>query len=298
MSTDQYACLPNGMHVCYRARGNPSDEALLLISGLAEDLTCWPPVFLDGLVERGFYVIHYDNRDVGRSTTMRTPPPSTLRQLLGRARSDAYTLTDMAADGAGLLDHLEIDRAHVVGRSMGGMIAQTFAATHRVRIRTLTSIYATTGQPSAGQPTWSTRIRVIASRPPRTWQEAVQRHLTITSRIAGSAYPLDDSWEKQYAKGAWDRSCGAGQAGVARQIQAIQASGDRTGQLRTITAPTLVIHGDKDPMVNITGGYATAHAIQGARLVVIPGMGHHFAPGLLGRLLNLITQHGREGVPM
>nr|WP_311137360.1 alpha/beta hydrolase [Streptomyces sp. I6] len=116
--------------------------------------------------------------------------------------------------------------------------------------------------------------------------------------MAGPAYPIDEEGEKRYAEGAWDRSCGAGRAGVARQIQAIQASGDRTGQVGGIKAPTLVIHGDRDPMIDISGGRATAHAVHGARLVVIPGMGHHFAPGLLDRLLDLIAQHSRQGAPM
>ncbi|MFD5430282.1 alpha/beta fold hydrolase [Streptomyces sp. NPDC127084] len=296
MSTDHYASLPSGVRICYRTRGSSDGDPLLLIAGLGQDLTCWPRAFLDGLAERGFLVIHYDNRDIGRSTPMRTPTASRLDQLRGRPKPGAYRLNDMAADGVGLLDHLGIERAHVVGQSLGGMIAQTLAVSFPSRVKTLTSIYSTTGRPGVGRPTWSTKLRVVAGRPAHTRQAAVKRYLSMISHLAGPGYPIDRELETAYAQGAWNRRNHAGREGISRQLQAVQASGDRTAQLRTITVPTLVIHGDVDPMVNPSGAHATAEAIPGSRLEIVPGMGHHLAPGLIDRVLTLITEHSQESI--
>lgn len=290
---DQFADLPTGMRMCYRESGRPSDPVMLLIAGLGEDLTFWGDAFVEALVEHGYRVVTMDNRDVGRSTFVDTPPPATWRQALAKPRADAYALADMAQDCVGLLDHLGVEQAHLVGRSMGGMIAQTLAATHPGRVLSLTSIYSTTGARKIGQPALST-IALLLSAPPRTRAAAVKAHLRITSHIAGTAYPIDEAEEAAIAGRGWDRSAGDAADGGARQIQAIQRSGDRTAQLGAITAPTLVIHGDRDLMVAETGGAATAAAIPGAQHVVIPGMGHHLHRALVGPISAYVVRHAES----
>jgi len=291
---EEIAELGHGIRLCHRVDGPEDAEPVLLVAGLGQDLHAWPQPFVDGLVTRGLRVVRHDNRDAGRSSRVRARPPGMLRQLLARPRPDGYDLQDMATDTVALLDHLGLDRVHVVGMSMGGMIGQTVAAAWPDRVRTLTSVFSTTGDTRIGQPAWSTKLR-IARPPARTRDEAVRRHLDITGHLAGRGYPMDESVEAAYARQAWDRAGGSGGAGVARQVQAIQASGDRTAQLRGITAPTLVVHGDRDLIVHPSGGQATARAIPGARHVSVPGMGHHLAPGLLDRLVDLVAGHITEG---
>lgn len=289
-SVDQYAILPSGQRICFRDAGDEADPAILLIAGLGEDLTSWTDLFVGSLVAQGHRVVSMDNRDVGRSTFAATPAPRLWRQVLGRPRRDAYSLTDMARDCVGVLDHLAIAQVHLVGRSMGGMIAQTIAATEPRRVRSLTSIYSTTGAGNVGQPALSA-IRLLAGPPARTRTAAVRAHLRITDHIAGTAYPIDDAQEAATAARGWDRAAGDVAAGVARQIQAIHRSGDRTAQLRGITARTLVINGDRDLMVNPSGGAATVKAIRSAQHVVIPGMGHHIPEALVGPITRYISQH-------
>jgi pimeloyl-ACP methyl ester carboxylesterase len=291
---DRFVELPAGPRICYRTEGPADALPLLLIAGLGIDLTSWPQRMVDGFVDRGFRVIRFDNRDVGRSSSIDTPPPGRLRQLLARPRPDAYDLADMAADTYGLLQHLDVDRVHLVGMSMGGMIAQTVAARHPGRVASLTSIFSTTGHRRVGQPARSTLLR-LAKGPARTVEESVERHLGMLQHIGGPGFPPDDDLERAWARGLWERSGGsAARAGVPRQISAIQASGDRTAELRTITAPTLVVHGDVDRMVHPTGGRATAAAVPGARHVEIAGMGHHLAPDVVDRLVELTTDLARS----
>ncbi|MFF9156722.1 alpha/beta fold hydrolase [Streptomyces sp. NPDC014846] len=289
-STDRYAALPSGMRICFRDFGDKAHPAVLLIAGMGEDLTFWTDSFFGSLVARGFRVVAIDNRDVGRSTFVAAPPPALWRQIAARPRGDAYALADMAQDAVGVLDCLGISRVHLVGRSMGGMIAQTIAATAPARVLSLTSLYSTTGSKKVGQPALST-IRLLAASPARTRTEAVRAHLRITRHIAGSGYPIDDAAEAAIAARGWDRSAGDPAAGVARQVQAIQRSGDRTAQLSTITAPTLVINGDRDLLVHPSGGEATVKAIRPARHVVVPGMGHHIPQALVGPVTQYISQH-------
>lgn len=287
--TDRYCILPEGNRVCYRLDGDPAGRPLVLIAGLTLDLTSWPAAMVDGLTGLGFRVIRLDNRDVGHSTWATTAPPGRLRQLARRPRKDGYDLGDMAADVVALLDHLGIDRAHLVGMSMGGMIAQTVAARYPGRALSLTSIFSTTGAPEVGQPAVST-LALLAKRPPRTRRAFIDRHVAMMKHLAGRGFPLDVEAAADYAGGAWDRGPGpcAG-AGVARQINAIFKSGDRTAELARITAPTQVVHGDRDPIVHPSGGAATAAAIPGARHLTIPGMGHDLAPGVTGRLVAVIN---------
>ncbi|MCT7352890.1 alpha/beta hydrolase [Streptomyces sp. 15-116A] len=292
-SVDRFATLPSGMRICYRDFGDKADPAMLLIAGLGEDLTFWTDSFVASLVARGFRVVAIDNRDAGRSTFVAAPPPGAWRQIAARPRGDSYALADMAQDAVGVLDHLGIPRVHLVGRSMGGMIAQTIAATAPERVLSLTSLYSTTGARKVGQPALST-IRLLIAPPARTRTAAVRAHLRITRHIAGTGYPIDDAAEAAIAARGWDRSAGDPAAGVARQIQAIQRSGDRTAQLRRITAPTLVINGDRDLLVHPSGGVATVQAIRSAQHVVIPGMGHHIPEALVDPVTTYISQHAHR----
>ncbi|WP_250149748.1 alpha/beta fold hydrolase [Mycolicibacter acidiphilus] len=250
---DNFCLLSNGNRVCYRTDGDPANVPLVLIAGLTLDLTSWPVALVDGLVESGFLVIRPDNRDVGRSTWATTKPPGTLRQLSRRPLRDGYDLGDMADDVVGLLDHLGIGRAHLVGMSMGGMIAQTVAARYPQRAWSLTSIFSTTGAVRVGQPAFST-LRLLAKPGPHTRERFVADHLELMRHIAGREMPLDETAAAAYALRAWDRGPGPiAKQGVARQVNAILKSGDRTAELRGITAPTLVIHGDRDRIVHPSG---------------------------------------------
>ena len=187
--TDRYCLLSDGNRVCYRTDGDPAGQPLVLIAGLTLDLTSWPREMVDGLTERGFHVIRLDNRDVGRSTWATTTPPGRLRQLTHRPRRDGYDLADMAADIVGLLDHLGIERAHLVGMSMGGMIAQTVAARYPDRALSLTSIFSTTGAPQVGQPAVAT-LMLMAARPPRTRRAFIERHVKMMKHPAGKSFPM------------------------------------------------------------------------------------------------------------
>ena len=292
-SADQYATLPSGTTICFREYGDDAAPAILLIAGLGEDLTFWTGSFVDSLVATGFRVVVMDNRDVGQSTFVSGPAPRLWRQVVAKPRRDAYSLADMADDGVGILEHLGIAQVHLVGRSMGGMIAQTIAASEPRRVLSLTSLYSTTGAGKVGQPALST-WRLLAAPPPRTRTAAVRAHLRITEHVAGTAHPIDDVEEAATAARGWDRRAGDLAAGTARQIQAIQRSGDRTAQLGTITAPTLVINGDRDLMVAPSGGAATVAAIPAAQHVVIPGMGHHISEALVEPITRYIAHHARR----
>ncbi|MFV0459065.1 MAG: alpha/beta fold hydrolase [Actinomycetales bacterium] len=292
-SVDRFADVSSGTRICYREAGREGDPVIVLIAGLGEDLTFWGDSFVDALVGHGFRVVYLDNRDVGQSMFISSPPPATWRQFLAKPRADGYSLGDMARDVVGLLDHLGVDQVHLVGRSMGGMIAQTAAATHPSRVLSLTSIYSTTGAGTVGQPALSTMFLLLSS-PPRSRSQAVRAHLRMTSHVAGKGYPIDRGEEAAIAARGWDRCAGEQADGVARQIQAIQRSGDRTADLRKITAATLVINGDRDLMVAETGGAATAAAIASARHVVIEGMGHHLPEALVATITGYVAEHAQR----
>ena len=288
---DQFCLAGADQQVCYRTDGDPSGTPVLLIAGLTLDLTSWPQAMVDGLVAQRFYVIRFDNRDVGRTTPAATPPPSLLRRALRRPRRDGYDLADMAGDAIAVLDHLGIAQAHVAGMSMGGMIAQTVAARYPARTSSLTSIFSTTGGKRVGQSAISTLL-LLSNPGSRTRDEFIRKHVRLMSHLAGTGFPLDEASAAEYAARAWDRGLReAAGDGVARQINAIYKSGDRTAELGRISVPTLVIHGDRDRIVHPSGGRATAAAITGARHVTIVGMGHDLAPGVTDRLVELITNH-------
>ena len=292
-STDRFCELPSGIRICYRVDGPESGRPLLLIAGLALDLTCWPPSLVSALADRGYRVIRFDNRDAGRSTHLTTSPPSTLRQALAITRPTDYDLTDMANDTIGLLDALGITRADFVGMSMGGMIAQVAAAIAPDRVRTLTSLFSTTGAPGVGR---QARAMLVSMAKPasRTASVSAHRHVAALRRWGSPEFGFDPAVETQWAVNVWERGGGrAASAGAARQIAAIQKSGDRTAQVRTITAPTLVIHGDRDPMIHPSGGRATADAIPGARLVTITNLRHNIVAGVVPQLVDLVDEHAR-----
>jgi len=287
---EQIVDVGHGMRICLRDEGDPSGPPVLLIAGLGQQLNVWPSEFLDGLRARELRVVRFDNRDIGRSGRAACPPPSPAQMLARRFRADQYTLGAMAADTLALLDMLEIERAHLVGMSMGGMIAQTVAAREPGRVLSLTSIMSTTGAPRVGRPALSTWMRM--ARPPAGNREAAADGVVAMMRHIGSrGFPFEEAAVRAVALEAWDRGGGSAAAGVGRQLAAIFKSGDRSREVARIEAPTLVIHGDQDPMVNPSGGHATAAAIPGARLRTFPGMGHDLPAGLCGQLSEEISAH-------
>jgi pimeloyl-ACP methyl ester carboxylesterase len=262
----------NGIELAYQAMGDPDGEPLVLVMGLATQMIAWDEGFCSLLAERGFRVVRFDNRDIGRSTKIESAGvPSRVDMTLGRSASAPYLLRDMAKDTVGLLDHLGIDSAHVVGASMGGMIAQTMAIEHPERVRSLVSIMSTTGNRWVGQPALKT-YGFLFGRPPHGREAAIERAVKTFSVIGSPGYPFDQRRLREIAGRSYDR--GHSIAGVLRQLHAITASGDRTRALAAVTAPTTVIHGKRDPLVRPSGGRATAAAIPGARLRLIDGMGH------------------------
>ena len=289
--TERKADVGRGIELAYETIGDAGAEPLVLVAGLGQQLHSWPDAFCERLAARGYRVVRFDNRDVGRSTHLTFPPPGPLALITRRRHPRQYDLTDMATDTVGLLDALGYDDAHLVGVSMGGMIAQTVAALSPRRVRTLTSIMSTTGARRVGRPALST-LRLMAARPPATKEAAVERAVRMFAHIGSRGFPLDEPGVRERAALAWDRDTSRG--GVGRQLGAIICSGDRTEQLRAITAPTLVIHGDRDRMVAPTGGAATVRAIKGARLETIRGMGHDLPQDVWPRLVGLIHEHARQ----
>ena len=283
----------NGIELEYETFGRPSDPPLLLVMGLGAQMIFWHDEFCGRLVERGFHVIRFDNRDVGRSTWLdHLGMPDVMAAMAAAAERrpfDApYRLSDMAADAAGLLDALDIEQAHVVGASMGGMIAQTLAIEHPRRVRTLTSIMSTTGHPDLPPPR-PEAMSLLVTPPPSTREGHIERAVQ-TSRVIGSpAYPSDPDELRALAARAWDR--GVNPPGMARQLTAILASGSRREALRSVRAPALVIHGSDDPLVPVEAGRDTAEALPRAELLEIPGMGHDLPRALWGTLVDAIAKH-------
>jgi pimeloyl-ACP methyl ester carboxylesterase len=281
------------LELCYETFGDSADPALVLIMGLATQMIAWRDEFCASLASRGFFVVRFDNRDVGRSTTLDHLPVPTRGQLLRRdKRAASYTLEDMALDVLGLLDHLEIERAHVVGASMGAMIAQTVAAKHPDRVLSLVSIMGSTGSRWSGQPRLRT-AKVLMSVPPAD-RDGFVDHMVKTFTIIGSPGFARDEFElRQFAQTTFDR--GRNPAAASRQLAAILALGDRTPALRQIAAPTLVIHGSADTLVRPSGGRATAKAIAGSRLVEIQGMGHDLPREVWPQIADAIAENAARG---
>ena len=269
---DERFCDVGDATLCYETFGDPGDPAVLLIMGLGTQMVAWHEDLCNELADRGFHVIRFDNRDVGRSTSFdHARPPGRVEIMRRRPRSPAYDLSDMAADAAGLLDHLEIDAAHVLGASMGGMIAQMLAAEHPERVLSLVSIMSNTGSMWNGQP--ALRLYPALLRPPPRDREGyIDAMVLLFGTIGSSGFKRDEEELRRLAGVSYDR--GVNYRGTQRHLGAILASGDRAGALRKIQAPTLVIHGKADRLVRPSGGRATAKAVRGARLQLIEGMGH------------------------
>lgn len=283
-------CKAGDIELCYETFGDPADPPLLLIMGLATQMLAWRPEFCQMLVERGFFVIRFDNRDIGRSTHMTGVRPPTLRQMITRdARAAAYSLEDMADDAVGLLDCLGLEAAHVVGASMGGMIGQVMAGRHPARVLTLTSIMSNTGNRWDSTPGVKVLPFFIAKRP-KTKEEAADRAVKLLRIVGSTGFERNDDEIRELAETSFERGGGDG-LGSGRQVAAVFASGDRTKTVRSIKAPTLVIHGTADKLAPPRGGRATAKAIPGSRLELIDGMGHDLPRGVWPRLVDLIAEH-------
>ncbi len=275
----------NGLTLEYESHGRPGDPALLLIMGLGAQLIRWSPALVDKLVARGLRVIRFDNRDIGLSETLDAAGPPNMpaiiaARLAGKSVPAAYDLNDMAADAVGLLDALGIERAHIVGASMGGMIAQLVAADHADRTLSLTSIMSTSGHPSL-PPATPAAMAVLNERgpDPRKDLESYLDHMVRGARVVGSpGYPLSDAELRAQCLAYYERAYRP--HGFMRQYAAIVATPERRPKLATITAPTVVIHGADDPLVPVSGGRDTAAHIPGAELRVIPGMGNDIPPPL------------------
>ena len=296
--TNETMVRANGIDLCYGTFGDPSGEPLLLVMGLGAQLTAWPVELCESLVDRGFFVVRYDNRDVGLSTKFDTFAgeflPTFLAAREGTPVEVPYLLRDMAADAVALLDALQIDSAHVVGASMGGMIAQSVAIEYPTRVRSLTSIMSTTGEAEVGQPTPEAMTALL--RPPAESREAAIESSVEARRIIGSPDAFDEELTRRLAGEAYDRCFDPG--GMARQLLAVVASGSRADGLRSLDVPTLVIHGDADPLVTPSGGTRTAELIPGAQLLLLEGMGHDLPAAQIAPIVDAITSlAARTAVP-
>ena len=283
------------IELCYETFGDPADPTALLVMGLATQMIAWPDDFCRELAGRGFHVVRFDNRDIGKSTHVAARPPTLLQLLRRSKRAASYTLGDMAEDAAGLLAELDLAPAHVIGASMGGMIAQALAARRPELVLSLTSIMSTTGSRRVGQPALRL-LPMLAARPAKGREAAIEQADRVFSMVGSRGLEPDVEHIREVAARSYDRGRGDG-AGRARQLAAIIASGNRTAELRRITAPTLAIHGTDDPLVRPSGGRATVRAIPGARLMTIEGMGHDLPVGAFALLVELIAEHAHVADP-
>jgi pimeloyl-ACP methyl ester carboxylesterase len=276
------------VELVYETIGDPSGEPLLLVMGLGMQLIHWDRDLCEQFAERGFHVIRFDNRDAGLSTKISAPVPNVMRLMAGLPARVPYLLEDMASDSLGLLDHLEIERAHVVGTSMGGMIAQTMAIRRPERVLSLGSMLSTTGDRRVGTPklrVWSLLMR----RAPQGRDAYIAYFVRLFRMIGSPDYPADEERIRKLAGATYDRCHYP--AGTARQLAAILASGSRTAGLRQLDVPTVVIHGRSDPLVPLRAGVATARAIPGAELITIPGMGHDMPKELWPTFVDAIARN-------
>ncbi|MEX2292819.1 MAG: alpha/beta fold hydrolase [Acidimicrobiales bacterium] len=290
MSTDERLAEANGIKICFEAHGDPHDEPLLLVMGLGSQLIHWPIALVDAFVDRGFYVIRYDNRDTGRSSKFDGEHAhGFLATFLAASQGEGvdvpYLLSDMARDAIGVLDELAITSAHIVGVSMGGMIAQTIAIEHPTRLRTLTSIMSTTGEQDIGQPTPEAMAALMAPIP--TSRDEAVESLALTRKVIGSPDHFDEGVVRAVAGTAYDRCWNP--SGTARHLLAVAASGSRADGLAKLDVPTLVIHGDRDPLVAPSGGERTAALVPGAELLLLEGMGHDLVPAFIGPIVEAVT---------
>jgi pimeloyl-ACP methyl ester carboxylesterase len=283
----------NGIEICYEIFGADDAEPMLMIMGLGAQMIHWDDAFCQQLAARGFRVIRFDNRDIGHSSKLsggqRLTATELLKlRLLGIPVAAPYKLSDMADDVIGLLDHLGIKSTHLVGASMGGMIAQELAISHPARVRSLTSIMSSTGNPRLPQPTREAAAILLAP-PVTTRDEYIARFKQTWKILRVGSFPLDEARDHDRAERTFSR--GLNPAGVGRQFRAILASGSRKHRLRSVQAPTLVIHGTVDPLVRPAAGKETAASIPGAKLMMIEGMGHALPIPMWPEIIGAIADH-------
>jgi pimeloyl-ACP methyl ester carboxylesterase len=286
----------NGIEIAYEAFGREDAPPLLLIMGLGFQMVVWDEAFCRQLARRGYRVIRFDNRDVGLSTKLDGagfPNISRLMEAMARGERPEvpYTLKDMAGDTIGLMDALGVGAAHVVGLSMGGMIAQVMALEYPARLRTLTSLMSSTGDPALPPPT-PEALRVLMTPLPTEREAYVRASVQAWGVIGGDRYPVGVDLARKWAEASHSR--GLSLAGIARQLAAVMLAGSRKEALGTVTVPTLVRHGDADPLVPVACGRATAEAIPGAKLHIIQGMGHALPQALWPEIIEAITRHATE----
>lgn len=279
------------LRLCHEAFGRPGDPPVLLVAGVGAQMIAWDDAFCARLADRGLFVVRFDNRDVGRSTHLDGPKADLERAARGDRSGAPYLLEDMADDIAGLAIALDLPAFHVVGVSMGGMIAQSVAARHPDRVRSLTSIMSTTS-PDVGRAT-PEALAVLFGPPPAGREETADRAVANARVIGSPGHPLEEERIRAKALRAYDR--GLDPAGVGRQFAAILASGDRSASLTAVRAPTFVLHGADDPLIGVAGGHATAAAIPHARLEVIPGMGHDLPTPLWDLVIDRIATVVAQG---
>ena len=289
VSEELYAPVAPGVELCYQTFGSPDGDPLVLVMGLGGPMNWWDPELCTMLAEAGFHVVRYDNRDTGRSSRLagRVTRRQLVRSFLGRGGPPPYTLSDMAGDAFGLMDHLGWERAHIVGVSMGGMIVQTMAVERPDRVRSMTSIMSTLGKRTVGWQHPSLLPQLIGPR-------AAGREAYVTSSakmwqlIGSPGYPSEESKVRKRAEETFDRGISA--SGVMRQMVAILNQTDRSRQLAGLRMPVAVVHGSADKMVHVSGGRATARAVPGAELIVIDGMGHDLPSELFATFTDVIRR--------
>jgi len=282
------------LDICYETFGDPSDPAMLLIMGLGTQMVAWHEEFCRELAGRGFFVIRHDNRDSGRSTHLDGAKTPSLWELFSRSTDSAYTLAEMAGDSVGVLDALGIEQAHIVGASMGGMIAQTIAIRYPQRTLSLVSIMSNTGARFSGQPAVSL-YAVLLKPAPREREAFIQHAVDMFTKIGGSGFEPDVEDLRTIATASYDR--GHDPRGSQRQLAAIVADRDRSPALAHVKVPTTVIHGADDKLVRPSGGRATAKAIPGAKLIEIAGMGHGLPRAAWPQIIDAIANQARRAAP-
>lgn len=294
--TEKYL-MANGLRLAYDEFGDTNNPTIVLIMGLGTQMIAWPVKLCEDLAQQGFRVIRFDNRDVGLSQKIETKKDTNILKLLLRKRLGLsirvpYTLRDMATDAVGVLDHLEIDQAHWVGASMGGMIAQILAAEHPQRTRSLTSIMSTTGNPDLPQTSWKVSKQLL-SRPPASSEKAYLKHALQTWAMVGSPdYPPEKEALTERILASVRRSYSP--KGYRNHMAAIIESGDRRGLLRKIRVPTLIIHGKADVLVPVDGGLDTAQQIKHAELKLVEGMGHDLPRELIPKFVTWIAENANQ----
>lgn len=286
----------NGIEICFDTFGNKDDQPILLIMGLASQMIIWDERFCSALASAGYYVVRFDNRDIGLSSKLDDMPVPNILQLMqdiqqGKHPEVPYKLSDMAKDTISLLDHLGIPSAHIVGVSMGGMIAQTLAIEYPDRVKTLTSISSTTGNPRLPQA--KTEVSTLLIPPPTTnREEAIEHDVKAFKVLNGTTYPFDEERYRKLFSRVYDRNYYP--TGPFRQLAAILGSGSRNDKLRNVKIKTLVIHGDADPLIPVQAGEDTAKEIPNAKLIIIKGMGHSFADAVAPQIISEILNNLKE----